>query len=95
MRYSNTAARMRCRNESGKVHETALIVDGIDEAIGDKIREARRSRGLTSAELALAADVAVDALSDFERGAQRPSPETLARLADILHLSIKSLFDAI
>lgn len=47
---------------------------------GELIREARRSRGLTQAQLATAARTSQTAVSAYESGAREPSLDTLSRL---------------
>ena len=61
--------------------------------IGAKLRAARRSRGMTIAELAEAADLSNGFISLLERDETNASVPTLLRLCSILEVRIGSLFD--
>ena len=60
---------------------------------GKRLRKLRRERDLTQDQLAEAAGISVDMLSNIERGVNAPSFETLAKLAIVLHVAVKTLFD--
>ncbi|MDZ4849697.1 MAG: XRE family transcriptional regulator [Pirellulaceae bacterium] len=53
---------------------------------GDQLRAAREARSLTGAALADLANVTRSAISQYERGEQKPSPTVLQKLADALNL---------
>lgn len=53
--------------------------------VGGLVRQARESRGWSSAEFARRAGVSRDRLVWLERGERRPNSETLRRLAVALH----------
>ena len=55
-----------------------------DRTIGERVRTLRRSAGLSQAELA-GGRFSKEYVSQIERGKTRPTPETLAWLADRLH----------
>ena len=62
-----------------------------DERIGSRLREARKTRGLTVAELARRAGMKRPNLSRLEHGRHRPSLDTLERLAEVLGIPVASL----
>ncbi|EPR9929411.1 helix-turn-helix domain-containing protein [Escherichia coli] len=49
-----------------------------------RLTEAREAKGLTMAELARVLDISRQAISSFEKGLKKPSPETLTQIAHIL-----------
>lgn len=59
---------------------------------GRRLRQLRLQRKLTQERLAEGAGVSVDLISNIERGINAPSFETLERLAESLHVSVKELF---
>lgn len=68
---------------------------------GDKIKQARealktRTKGRQGSQAWLAAQIGahVTSISDWERGANQPSPRHLAALAAVLGVSIESLMDS-
>ena len=58
-----------------------------------RVKEIRRRRGLTQAQLAERIGRSVNAISALERGVSLPNFETLERLADALGISVRDLFD--
>lgn len=61
--------------------------------VGGRLREIRKSRGLTQERLAERIDRSVDAVSALERGLALPSFETLEKLADALNVPVRDFFD--
>lgn len=59
--------------------------------IGQRIREARLSKGMTQAELAEAAHIATSNLSDIERGKSRMWLSTFCKVVEALQVSADSL----
>jgi transcriptional regulator with XRE-family HTH domain len=57
----------------------------------DRLREARRQRGVTLLQVADATKLSVSYLSDLERGRTNPSLETLERLAAFYKVSMMDL----
>jgi uncharacterized protein len=57
-------------------------VDRPDETAGRLLRRARRSAGISQAELAFRAGVAQSVISTYEAGRRQPSLPTLAKLID-------------
>jgi transcriptional regulator with XRE-family HTH domain len=56
-------------------------------SVGDAIRNARRERGLSQLQLAMAARTTQDRISDLEAGTA-PNLETLIRIAEALELPL-------
>lgn len=57
------------------------------KAVGQRMREARKARGLTTAGVAKAAGISQGNYSDMEGGRKSPSIRTLAALAEALGVS--------
>jgi transcriptional regulator with XRE-family HTH domain len=64
------------------------------ELFRSSLRQSRRSRGLTQAQLAEAADLSLEMIGRLERGLTAPSLETVAALAAALHVAPAVLFGA-
>ena len=66
----------------------------LKKIIGQKIRELRKARGLTQAELAAFPELGISqaSLAAYEIGAREPSMETIAAIAHFFHVTIDSLF---
>ena len=60
-------------------------------ALGQRIRDLRRKRGLTQEQLAELADLSVPYISHLERGTKTPSLAVLVRLADSLDVTVDRL----
>lgn len=61
------------------------------ELIGDALRTERRRQSRTLAQVAAAAGISMQHLSDVERGRKDPSSEILAAIAGALALSVPQL----
>lgn len=61
--------------------------------LGSRLKEIRKTRGLTQEALAEKIDLSPQYLSRLEGGHQSPSLETVARLAEALNLELSELFD--
>ena len=59
--------------------------------IGQRIREARRAKGLTQLDLATATGIRRPNVARLERGGNTPTIETLQRVAGALGVSVASL----
>ncbi len=59
---------------------------------GRRLRELRKQKDLTQEQLAEAAQISVEFLSNMERGVNAPSFETLERLAMALNVDVKEFF---
>lgn len=85
-----------------RTRETALAAkrksqpsDTTDQAIGQRLAEMRRERGITQAELAEALGVSQPVVSDYERGALRLHGEQIAKLAALLKVSADELLGVV
>jgi len=65
----------------------------INEQLGKRIRELRRERDLTQAELAERCNLSNNFIALLERGKNAPSVETLETLARIFNIPISELFE--
>jgi len=60
--------------------------------IGTNIKEIRKSKKMTQAELAARAEISRSYLADVETGRYNPSLETLSKLAQALCIEVSALF---
>ena len=60
--------------------------------LGKNIADARKSVGMTQAQLAELVDLETLSISRIERGSVAPSIATLNRIADVINVPISSLF---
>ncbi len=65
----------------------------MENNIGSKIKELRKSQGLTLAELSGKAGVSASFLSQIENGKQTPTVVTLKKIADALKIPVKEVFN--
>jgi transcriptional regulator with XRE-family HTH domain len=68
-------------------------LDGLDRAVGRRLRALRRTKGLSLEILAERAKMSIGFLSQIERGLSSPSLRALATLADALDTGIAALID--
>lgn len=61
--------------------------------IGDKIRTCRNAKGITQEELAATAGFSLAAIQSYEENKWKPGTNTVARLADVLEVSILDLIE--
>ena len=66
----------------------------MDVAVGQRIRDLRRTRAMSLETVAVRADLSIGFLSQIERGLSSPSLRVLATLADVLGVGIAGLFGA-
>jgi transcriptional regulator with XRE-family HTH domain len=66
----------------------------VDVAVGQRIRDLRRSRKLSLEVIAARTDLSIGFLSQIERGLSSPSLRVLATIADVLGIGIAGLFGA-
>ena len=66
-------------------------MDAIAGLVGERLREARRARGVSLAALAAAAGVGKGSLSELENGSRNPTLATLYALAGALGLPLATL----
>jgi len=69
-----------------------MEVDPKMEHFGERVREARRRRGMTQRDLAGETGLSVQYISDIERGCAVGAAETIARLCRALDLSMDEIF---
>src|SRR5574340_991782 len=60
---------------------------------GQRVREVRRTRGLSQEQLAERAEIATNYLSSIERGLENPTFDMLVRLARALKVDLVDLFN--
>lgn len=70
-----------------------MVVSELRVQFGRRLRYLRRLRDLTQDQLAEAAGLSVDQISNIERGVNAPSFAALERLAAALHVGVPDLFD--
>jgi len=80
------------------IKEAILLSGGemklnFNKKLGLRIRELRLSRSMKQGELADALNMERSNLTRIESGKQRPNYENLEKLAEILNVEIKELFD--
>lgn len=63
-------------------------------SFGEKLRQARKRRGLTQRELAQAVDARHNSVSNWESGKNQPDPETIRRLCGVLEVDPNYFFEA-
>jgi transcriptional regulator with XRE-family HTH domain len=61
-------------------------------AFGKNVKDFRRRRNWSQADLAEYANISIDFLGDIERGKKWPHPDTLTKLADALEIKVFELF---
>jgi transcriptional regulator with XRE-family HTH domain len=66
----------------------------MDVAVGERIRQLRRTRAMSLEAVAARTDLSIGFLSQIERGLSSPSLRVLATLADVLGVGIAGLFGA-
>ena len=66
----------------------------VDVAVGQRIRDLRRSRKLSLETIAARTDLSIGFLSQIERGLSSPSLRVLATIANVLGVVIAGLFGA-
>lgn len=59
--------------------------------IGDKIREIRKSKGMTQADLASILKTSPQNLAQYENGKRNPKSETIIKIADALQVPLDEL----
>lgn len=65
----------------------------MDKAVGQRLRNIRRSRGLSLEAMASSTGLSIGFISQVERGLSSPSLRVLALLADTLQIGIGGLFE--
>ena len=65
----------------------------LNEKLGQRIQELRKSKGITQSKLAELINVEVVTLSRIENGSRFPKKENIQNIANALNVRIKDLFD--
>jgi transcriptional regulator with XRE-family HTH domain len=73
---------------------SAKAEPAMDVAVGQRIRDLRRTRKMSLETVAARTDLSIGFLSQIERGLSSPSLRVLATLADVLGVGIAGLFGA-
>lgn len=60
---------------------------------GQRLREARKSAGLSRERVAAAAGVSVSSIERYEQGSGQPGVEAAARVAGVLGVTVDDLLD--
>ena len=63
----------------------------MESLVSQRIREARKKRGITQAELALRIDTHRNTVINFETGRRDPRVKDLKKIAKALNVSVKEL----
>lgn len=63
------------------------------QIVGANIRRLRKAQGMTQEQLAGEADIAMRHLGRIERGEGNPTVEVVGKLATILHVDPRQLFE--
>lgn len=71
----------------------AITEETIDQLVGLSIRQRRKSRGLSQAQLGELTGVSFQQVQKYERGANRVSASMLWKIARALHCEIADLFE--
>lgn len=70
------------------------MTDPIDIAVGDRIRQLRKARGITQTELANAIGLTFQQVQKYEKARNRISASKLAQIASIFNVDVAELFHA-
>ena len=65
----------------------------LKENLGKSIQKYRKLNNLTQEKLAEIVEIEINSISSIERGRYFPSPENLEKIANVLKVKIKDLFD--
>jgi DNA-binding XRE family transcriptional regulator len=84
--------RSRGRTPGRHVGRRAIQVDARGMSLGQRVRAARRARGLSQTALAEAADVSLKSVQVLERGIGEPMAWTLGRVAAVLGVGLDDLW---
>jgi len=68
------------------------MTDPVDIAVGDRIRQLRKARGITQTELASAIGLTFQQVQKYEKARNRISASKLAKIATIFDVDVAELF---
>jgi transcriptional regulator with XRE-family HTH domain len=66
---------------------------GVKELIGARIKELRRSKGMSQEALAEKTGISSKYISSIERGKENPTLDTFIKLADALNIELSEVFN--
>ena len=69
------------------------VMTALKKQFGFKLKQLRRDRCITQEQLADMASLSVEAISNIERGIFGPKFDNLEKLAQVLDIEVKTLFD--
>jgi DNA-binding XRE family transcriptional regulator len=85
------SSSVRALLDSRFADEIAARARAADESVGERVRAARKSAGLTQTALGDRAELDQAVISRLERGAHQPRVDTLGRIAAALDMSLSQL----
>lgn len=65
----------------------------VNQKLGNKIKELRKSKNISQEELAFKAKTDYSYLNEIEAGKRNPSVKRVAEIAKVLEVSLKEIFD--
>jgi DNA-binding XRE family transcriptional regulator len=92
MKYSIVFFELSLRYAVLRVRARFVLMSTLRFRFGRRVRQVRRQQDLTQEQLAEAAGISVEFLSNIERGVNAPSFETLEKLAEVLQVPVQELF---
>ena len=78
--------------KSRKIRRTSRAPTDVDRVVGENVRQLRRERNLTLAELAYSLGISHQQLQKYETGTNRLSAGMISCVAEVLCVPIESLF---
>lgn len=81
----------RCARHRGGVMTRPKRTDEVIPGLGARLRDLRRTRGLTQERLGELAGVQSETMSRLENAANTPDLDTLARIAKVLNVSVAAM----
>ena len=70
-----------------------IIMSSLRKKFGKRIKELRKLKGLTQEQIAELINIEPPNISKIESGTHFPQPENIEKIAKVLELNIKELFD--
>lgn len=86
--FVNTEVQLPYAAAFGWIHMAALKV-----SFGKRLRELRASKGFTQEQLADAVGLTVESISNIERGVYGPKFDNLEKIAAVLKVTVRELFE--
>jgi len=83
---------MTADDQVGPSSSSSFSPDDVCRVVGERVRDARRSLGLTMAQFAEVAEISLGMVSKIEHGQTSPSLSTLTRLAHAAGVPITAFF---